>query len=172
MNNNPSLEGFSPIIGYERYLINRKGIVYSTINSGMFLKQIVNSDGYPCVNLVKKGSRHGNSKSIHRLVAQTFIENPDKLEIINHKDGNKTNCDVENLEWCTCLHNNRHSFETGLNNNYGEKHHQAKLTNEEVVCIRLYHSLGVTSTGIAKHYGVSRTTIYSIVKNRKWRRVA
>ena len=51
---------------------------------------------------------------VHRLVAETFIPNPDHLPEINHKDGNKLNNHVENLEWCTRSYNVKHSFDTGL----------------------------------------------------------
>lgn len=51
---------------------------------------------------------------VHRLVAEAFLHKEDGLDIINHKDGNKTNNYVDNLEWCTQLHNNIHALETGL----------------------------------------------------------
>lgn len=51
---------------------------------------------------------------VHRLVAETFLENPNNYEIINHKDGNKSNNDVNNLEWCTPSYNHNHAFRIGL----------------------------------------------------------
>lgn len=76
------------------------------------LKQDCMQDGYLGVSL----SRHQVPKyvKVHRLVAAAFIPNPDNLPVVNHKDGNKHNNCVENLEWCTIAYNNEHARVTGL----------------------------------------------------------
>ena len=71
-----------------------------------------NIKGYYVVRLTKNGKY--KNIGVHRLVAQAFIPNPDNLPQVNHKDGNKQNNCVENLEWCTSSYNVKHAFDTGL----------------------------------------------------------
>ena len=72
------------------------------LQKGKILKQYLNAYGYNQVMLCKGRPR---LYRVHRLVAETFIPNPSKLPQVNHKDENKTNNRVDNLEWCTCLYN-------------------------------------------------------------------
>lgn len=67
------------------------------------LKQGTNPNGYKYVNLSIKSKAY--SARVHRLVAEAFINNPENLPCINHKDENKANNSVENLEWCTFQYN-------------------------------------------------------------------
>lgn len=80
---------------------------------GRNLIKIVDTKGYYFVNL-KKNS-HNEIKRIHRLVAEAFIENPNKFPCINHIDGNKQNNHIDNLEWCSYKHNINEAFRLGLN---------------------------------------------------------
>lgn len=80
----------------KNYFIDEQGNVY--VNDKK-LKPQVDKNGYLWVNLNYDGKQHNHK--IHRLVAQAFIPNPDNLQQINHKDEDKTNNRVENLEWCT-----------------------------------------------------------------------
>ena len=68
--------------------------------------------GYPIVRLSKGENK--TSERVHRIVAKTFIENPDNLPEVNHLDGNKNNNCVENLEWCSSRENKIHAWVTGL----------------------------------------------------------
>ena len=69
---------------------------------------------YPYVSLCKNGKYV--SKCIHRLVASAFIPNPNNYPVINHKDGNKQNNAIDNLEWCSYSHNNKEAYRLKLNN--------------------------------------------------------
>lgn len=75
------------------------------------LKQNDNGLGY-----LRVGVGHGNPKYVHRIVAETFLDNPDPTNNtqVNHKDGNKHNNCADNLEWCTQSENERHVFRLGL----------------------------------------------------------
>jgi hypothetical protein len=79
---------------------------------GKELAKIKASNGYPKAHLWH--NQKAKLLSIHRLVAETFIPNPDNLPHVNHKDGNKENNHVENLEWCTPAENNRHAIDNNL----------------------------------------------------------
>jgi hypothetical protein len=68
--------------------------------------------GYLCVAMAKDNAK--KAPGIHQLVANAFIPNPNNYECINHKDGNKLNNSVDNLEWCTRAENNKHAYATGL----------------------------------------------------------
>lgn len=68
--------------------------------------------GYVMVSLCKN-SKIFNA-SVHRLVAEAFIPNPDNLPCVNHIDGNKRNNTIQNLEWCSYSENNLHAYKTGL----------------------------------------------------------
>ena len=108
-------EVWRDIKGYEgQYQVSNKGDVRSVdrINhigrrySGRTLRPSYHTNGYLQVDLRKDGIRI--SKLIHRLVAEAFIPNPNSHLEINHKDENKTNNNVENLEWCTREYNMNH----------------------------------------------------------------
>ena len=122
-----------PIPGFENYLINTKGDVYS-LHSNAFLKPWKNKKGYLKLELRKNGKR--NNCSVHRLVAVTFIPNPCNLPEVNHKDENKSNNHVDNLEWCSSKYNANYgtrNIRTVQNRKekYGKEHHRAK----QVRCI-------------------------------------
>lgn len=77
------------------------------------LKPSINNVGYYVVNLAKNGKQ--KLVLVHRIVASEFLKNDNNLPVINHKDGNKLNNHVDNLEWTTYQNNNIHAMKTGLN---------------------------------------------------------
>jgi hypothetical protein len=93
------------------YLISESGDIYSNLTKRQ-LKKSINKYGYNHIRLFKDGVR--KNFQIHRLVASTFIDNPYMKPQVNHKDGNKSNNHVSNLEWVTQSENIRHAINTGL----------------------------------------------------------
>lgn len=98
------------IPGYEGlYEITARGEVRNA-KTRNYLNGNVNSHGYIVVSLTKNGKK--KDCKLHRLLALTFLPNPSDFDCINHKDGNKLNNSLDNLEWCTKGQNNRHARET------------------------------------------------------------
>ena len=94
---------WKPIIGYENlYKINNYGEVLS-LRSNKILKPNNNGIGYFIIQLCKNGKR--KNYLIHRLVAEHFLDNPNNLPEVNHKDEDKSNNFVDNLEWCKHKYN-------------------------------------------------------------------
>lgn len=94
-------------------VLNYKSKKYVTVKmKSKILKCSISHCGYKQAQLSKNGKIV--SKTIHRLVAEAFIPNPDNLPCVNHIDCNKMNNNVDNLEWCTYSYNEKHAFKNGL----------------------------------------------------------
>ena len=93
---------------YEKYEVNINGDIRNKKTKKLLKPEICKKWGYLRVRLYfdKKKSKH---ELVHRIVANTFLDNPNKLPEVNHKDENKTNNCVKNLEWCTSKYNSRYS---------------------------------------------------------------
>lgn len=109
-------KGLRLIPGYVRYAISKTGIVYDTQTLKIVNHSRKEEDSYPMVTVYDPVSMKYRSRSVHRFLALTWLPNNDPIEkpFINHKDGDKTNYDISNLEWCTSKDNNRHAAYTGL----------------------------------------------------------
>ena len=120
--------------------------------------------GYPTVQLWK-GNAAYLTVTVHRLVAEAFIPNPDDLPTVNHKDGNKQNNSwPKNLAWGTHAQNEQDKKQNGTYQ-YGEKNPRAKLTVEDVAFIRKSKE---TARALAKKFNVSQNNIFLIKHNHTW----
>lgn len=108
--------------------------------------------GYPSVEI------DGKRYYIHRLLAEAYIDNPQNKPQINHKDGNRTNNNIDNLEWVTNSENQIHKFKV-----LGRKNNTRKLTDDQVRVIR---SSSLSGRKLSKIFGVSEVIIHNI---RKWK---
>lgn len=166
------------INGYEgRYEVTKKGEVISLIKSSInkngykILKHWIDKDGYHTVSLWK--NKKSKQFRVHRLVAEMFIPNIDKLPQVNHIDGNKDNNTVTNLEWISLIENIRHACNIGIYKK-GEGRINSKLTNEQVKWIRENYRKGSRKLGarpLARRFGVTKTCIYYVVNNMTYKEV-
>ena len=147
------IEEMKDIVGYEgEYAITRDGNVWS-YKSNKFLKPRL-IGGYHQVNLYKDGKK--KDLYIHRLVADAFIPNPDNLPQVNHKDEDKSNNCVENLEWCDAKYNA----------NYGTR--TERVINKisiPVYCVEL-DKVFKSGKEAAKELGISNQNITSCCKGK------
>jgi len=123
------------------------------------------STGYKNVSLYKNGKR--KYALVHRLVMQSFVGQCPEGNVVNHKDGNKTNNKLDNLEYITPSENVLHAFAIGLRNNRGESQYLSKLTEDDVCEIRERLDKE-TQKSIADSFNVNKSTIGNIARGKTW----
>ena len=148
------------------YLIYSDGRVYSE-KTNRFLKPR-NCAGYLRVAIYTNDRIY--QMSIHRLVATAFIENPKNKPEVNHKDGNKTNNSVQNLEWVTTSENVSHAFKTELKfAKHGNESHLSKYSIEQVRKACEYMEEGeMTLTEISDITLIDYAMVYLIATHKAW----
>lgn len=153
-----------------RYEVSENGEVRNA-KTKVVRKPRCNKFGYLQMNFPRNdGTGKSDTKSIHRIVAETFIPNQNNLPEVNHKDGNKQNNAVDNLEWVTVSDNQKHAYKLGLSHvRCGADHVCAKLTTQDVKDIRnRYKKRKVSFQKLADEYGVSSSTIHRVVKGKRY----
>lgn len=168
------MEIWKDIKGYEGYYqISNLGGIKSfprngTISTVYMLKPTLTKNGYYKVTLSKPNNT--TYLLVHRIVAETFIPNPENKPEVNHIDGDKLNNCVDNLEWCTSKENITHSIKTGLKpNDKGILSPNAKLKKEDIeYCRKVYIPKDKVygCIALAKKFKVSKSTM-SYVLNYK-----
>ena len=151
------IEGYKGI-----YEVSSLGRVKSLRRKSVTKDRIINGrkdrDGYIMLHLKCTGKK-AKQVAAHRLVAKAFISNPLNKPEVNHKDGDKLNNKLENLEWCTGEENNMHALKTGLI--------WSKLSKKEVLHIRdIYANKEMKQIEMAGMFNVSKSTISQIVNNK------
>lgn len=139
--------------------------------AGRLLKLICSSRGY---HMAKIRTKSGYVKTVysHKLVATHFLKKISGC-VVNHKDGNKLNNHVSNLEWITQRENLIHAFKNGLNKGpQGEKCANSKLKESDVCEILEKLNSGMSRKDIRTEYGVGRTCIYNIANNLTWKHIS
>ena len=164
-------EGFKEVPGYDgRYFINQQGKVWGTCRSKVLHTYTHRNFDYPYIKARKNGKYY--TTTVYYLMRLTWMEPaPGPVGIgkgfwcINHKDGNKKNSCIDNLEWTTCEENIRHAWRSGLcNPRHGERCSNAIFTSDQVRQIRLRLILGEKAGYLALEFDVPRATI----KKMQW----
>lgn len=167
-------EIWKDVVGYEGYyMVSNMGRIKNIkerMNTcvGRILIGGTNPQGYRISKFYKDGVRF--YKTLHSVVAEAFLGKRKDGYCVNHKDGNKKNNCIENLEYITVHENNVHAKENGLlRPNYGEKSGTAKLKNKDIYDIRnKYKNKENTQKELAEMYGVAVPCISRIVNRKRW----
>lgn len=145
---------------YGNHYISPHGKVYNRY--GLELKQQTTRQGYKCISLLIDGDQ--KTVRVHRLVGLCYIPNPDNLPEINHKDGNKANNDISNLEWVTRQQNIIHSSEV-----LGVRKENPKLSIP-VICLNTGEIFSCTRTAHEKYPQCTQAHITACCKRFRRRR--
>ena len=147
------------IVGFPMYTLHKDGRIYSKY-SQRFMKATVDVTGYPIIVLTNKSGKF--KKSLHRLLAEHFLPNPDNKPQVNHKDGDKTNYTLDNLEWATAKENCQHAIQTGLTQSRDEARYTAVLK----ICLETGEVLGEypSVTSAAKLHGIHQPNLTKVCK--------
>lgn len=154
----------------KKYWITKSGRVVSAAFGRLRLLKPNRGSGvvYPFHSL-----GNGENLYLHRVLATMFIPNPDNLPFVNHKDGNKHNYSLDNLEWCTASENTVHAIRNGLRRQArGLDYPHARFSESDVKKIRERLAKGHRVMDIAKDYSVAHSLISAIKNGRSWAHVA
>lgn len=172
------------VVGYENlYLVSDTGIIKAlkkvrgmpcqwdgvkNKGSRIYPEKIMiyqtDKDGYFRVKLFKESiAQHYR---VNRIVAIAFIPNPENKPLVNHKDGNKQNNSVSNLEWATNRENLDHAMNTGLMKDI------RKFTESDVIRIKTLHKSGlITAKEVAAEFNCHVNYVYLIFENKRWKHI-
>ncbi len=153
----------------DRVVVNSLGVPRRFYGKTMVLQSAKNT-GYAMVSLNKNGV--STCKYVHGIVGEAFIYNPHNKPYINHKDFNRTNNLVSNLEWVTNGENVKHSYTrdrhrgSGL---IGEDVGNSKITNEQSLLIKQYLENGKRPKWISEKLSIPKYALYKITQGLNWK---
>jgi hypothetical protein len=162
-------EEWRPVPSYDGvYEVSERG----RVRRGDRLRAIyIAKNGYPSVNLWRHNK--GRTHCVHWLVAEVFLGPKPEGRQINHRDGNKTNNNPNNLEYVTARGNSDHAIANGLTNNRGEQHGMTRMTNAQVrtVAEHIISNPKESYTTIGKTLGAHPQAVHRIATRQGWRSV-
>jgi hypothetical protein len=157
---------FKDIPGFEGlYAVSKSGDIYSHRLRKPLTGRFTNHKSPRKRVTLKDSSGISKEYFVHRLVALTYIPNPNNLPFINHKNGQPLDNRVRNLEWCTHSENMQHAYRVI------KAYHKSKINQQQADHIKSLKGK-VTAKKIAEVYGISQSTVGHIWTNRKWRNLA
>lgn len=143
----------------ERIIVNSLGV--KKIYKSHIMKPSLTKSGY--FNFVLRENGKKFNYRLNRMVADAFIPNINNKPYVNHKNGNKTNNEVENLEWVTGSENTKHAYNNKLIT------HFRKLSKEDVEKIRkiyVFNSKEYSIPKLSKMFNCSKTSIWNVINNK------
>ena len=155
-----SSEEWRVLSDFPRYSVSWKGQIRND-KSYKILHPSPTKQGYIGLKIANKDNKQCKIK-MHRLIAQTFIPNPNNYPVVNHLDENKSNNCVDNLEWVTRSRNSQYSYDTGKNTRQRCIHQYDSDGN----FIKEYKSI----VSAAKDNNISRESIYNSLKGQRSRK--
>lgn len=144
---------------FPAYLISEDGRIFSTLRN-KFLRPGLSSEGYPVVNVTRDKKKY--IRTVHRLLALTFLPNPAGLPQVNHKDGNKKNFSLQNLEWVSASENIQHAYDT-----LGKIGSKTKLSPQQKACVSSLLSAGVRNRYVSRLFPVSEARVSQIAQESR-----
>ena len=146
------------------YMVDELGNVFSK-RRNKILSPKINHDGYLRIQLWNKNECE--YVSIHRLIAETFIENNEGKPFVNHIDGNKQNNMVENLEWCTQKENIKHAFDTGLSTHRPHNWCILSKSVDQYTKSGQYIKTFPSTMEVERELGIPHSTVSNVCNNKK-----
>lgn len=157
------VSNFGRVRSLDRIILRKDGRTQT--HKGRMMRQAPSTC---CHYLITDLCKNGKRKHVltHILVAKAFFGDYGKDLEVNHKDGNVLNNYIENLEVITHFENIKHSIENGLKDDCGEKHSNAKITNQIAHEMRVRVKNGETQRSVATYYGVSYKLVNRVILNK------
>jgi len=160
------MEKYINIENHNGYQVSNLGNIKSLKKGKECIKKSkVTRNGYLRIRLCQKSIK--KYYSVHRFVALAFIPNPENKRCVNHKDGNKLNNNLNNLEWCTHSENSLHSFKNGLQKSKkGNESKNSKISEKQALEIK-ENKDNLYQKELSKIYGISQSQISRIITKKQ-----